>query len=84
MIFKNKYKELFTEIQPSLDRINEEKIFIKYFDNSNISHVQSGKIPLQQGWIISGYKESYGNVSTKKTLYKNYFDALLGVAKWQV
>jgi hypothetical protein len=83
-MFKNKYKKIVEEIQENVGIINDNQLEIIYYDNSNVSLVQSGKIQEQKGWIIIKHKEHYSQVQTDKIIYKDYLDALLGIKQWQV
>jgi hypothetical protein len=51
--------------------IEDEKLEIRYIDNSNLTPVQSGKIQELKGWYISKNGDNYSKTSTDNPVFKS-------------
>jgi hypothetical protein len=75
MIFRRKEKEFKKELenyQEAFSEIEEKLYEIVYYNNENVTQVQAGKIPLQQGWVIRHHGEHLSNVQVNRIVYPNY------------
>lgn len=63
-------------------RIEENELEIKYIDNSNLTHVQSGKIPLQKGWYLKEHDtKPESNIQTEYLVFKSILELFMYIGK---
>lgn len=78
-MFNNKDKKGFDTLIKKLVFVNEHKLEICYFDNSQIGPVISGKLPLHEGWYVRQHGEKISSVIIDKPLHETYMEALNSV-----
>ena len=87
--FKSKAKQNLDKIKSALssylnifEYIEEHKLTAKYYDNSNVSVVKSGKLPLVSGWYLEDNK-IHGVSNPPLKLYETFIDCMIGAMNEQ-
>jgi len=83
-MFGKKKKDNINDFLKALYVATKNKLEIRYFDNSNLTPVQSGKIPLQQGWYVSQHKQHFSQVKLDVPFYENFAEALMSIKNMKV
>jgi len=81
MFFKKRkeIKDFMNDFISLCKKIEDKKLEVVYYDNGNITHVKSGKIKHQIGWVIKEHKERLSDVQIDRVIYPQYKEALIGI-----